>query len=86
MKIIKKLSSIQFLLLGLIFFIASTKTAHAYLDPGTGSYILQILAAGILGGLFAVKTFWHQITTFLMDIFSGKKKISPRKKINNAEK
>ena len=67
------------LLISLLLLVFSTKPAHAYLDPGTGSYILQILAAGVLGGLFAVKTFWRQITTFLMGIFSRKKENSSRK-------
>jgi len=67
------------IILVLILFAASVRPAHAYLDPGTGSYILQVLAAGVLGGLFAVKTFWRQITTFLMDIFSRKKESSLRK-------
>lgn len=35
--------------------------AQAYLDPGTGSYIFQILIAGLVGGLFAVKIFWARI-------------------------
>lgn len=29
--------------------------AEAYLDPGTGSYLLQILVAGLLSGLFLLK-------------------------------
>lgn len=33
----------------------------AYVDPLSGSVILQVLAAGILGGAFAVKRFWRQI-------------------------
>jgi len=44
--------------------------AHAYLDPGTGSYLLQILAAFIVGGLFAVKMFWRRIIAFLKSRFS----------------
>jgi uncharacterized membrane protein len=45
---------------------------RAYLDPGTGSYILQIILAAILGGLFALKLFWHRIKLFLKRIFSRK--------------
>lgn len=37
----------------------------AYIDPGTGSIILQAIAAGIIGGLVAVKLFWHRILVFL---------------------
>jgi len=50
----------------------SPQAAFAYLDPGTGSYILQILIAGILGASFAVKIFWGKIKTFLANLFSKK--------------
>ncbi len=36
----------------------------AYIDPGTGSIILQAVAAAIIGGAVAVKLFWHRILTF----------------------
>ncbi|MBN2411391.1 hypothetical protein JXQ31_06835 [candidate division KSB1 bacterium] len=48
----------------------NTQNAYAYLDPGTGSYILQILIASLLGAAFAVKIFWQKITTSLKKIFS----------------
>jgi hypothetical protein len=32
-----------------------------YLDPGSGSYILQILLAGLLGGFFIVRANWKRI-------------------------
>ena len=35
-----------------------------YIDPGTGSIILQALAAGIIGGAVAIKLFWHRILAF----------------------
>ncbi len=35
-----------------------------YIDPGTGSIILQAIAAGIIGGAVAVRLFWHRILTF----------------------
>jgi hypothetical protein len=38
--------------------------AHAYLDPGTGSYVLQLLIGGLLGGLFAVGMFWRRVVAF----------------------
>jgi hypothetical protein len=41
----------------------------AYLDPGTGSIILQVLIAGLCGGLFAIKLFWRQIKTFFKNLF-----------------
>jgi len=44
--------------------------ASAYLDPGTGSYIIQMVVAGVLGALFAVKVFWVRIRLFLGRVFS----------------
>jgi len=45
-------------------------TAHAYIDPGTGSYMLQMLLAGLLGALMAIKMFWRQITAWFSSVFS----------------
>lgn len=33
----------------------------AYLDPGSGSFIVQMLLAGGLGLAFLVKTYWRKI-------------------------
>lgn len=44
--------------------------ARAYLDPGTGSYILQMIIAGLLGAAFAVKLFWLRIRRFLDGVFT----------------
>ena len=33
----------------------------AYLDPGTGSYLLQLALASILGASYAVKHCWARI-------------------------
>jgi len=46
------------LTLTILFF---SGTAQAYLDPGTGSIILQ----GILAGIFAVGAFWRHIKMFI---------------------
>ncbi len=35
--------------------------AWIYLDPGSGSFILQILLAALLGGAYAVKVYWKKI-------------------------
>jgi hypothetical protein len=45
----------------IVFFGVLIASAQAYLDPGTGSYLLQILAAGVLSALFMLKTYWHKI-------------------------
>ena len=33
----------------------------AYLDPGTGSYVLPLALAGIFGALYAAKHAWAQL-------------------------
>lgn len=39
--------------------------AQAYLDAGTGSYLIQLVIAFVAGGLFMVKTFWRQLRSVL---------------------
>jgi hypothetical protein len=51
-----------------LFFISSMP-AYAYLDPGTGSMMLQIILGGIAGLLVAGKLFWGRIVDFFGSIF-----------------
>jgi hypothetical protein len=37
----------------------------AYLDPGSGSFLIQLLIGGIVGLLLVIKTFWGRIKLFL---------------------
>lgn len=43
--------------------------AYGYIDLGTGSYVLQFLAAGALGILFSIKVFWKKIVLFVKNLF-----------------
>lgn len=38
-----------------------TFNAYAYIDPGIGSYIFQLLIAGLVGASFLIKVFWRRI-------------------------
>jgi len=59
-----------------ILYLAFPHPAYAYLDPGTGSFILQMLIATLLGILLAVRLFWAKIKIFLGNLFSrGRSKI-----------
>ena len=49
-----------------------SQNAFAYLDPGTGSYIFQVLIAVSIGGLFTVKMYWQKIKIFFSHLFSKK--------------
>lgn len=48
------------LALAALFIAASTTSAHAYLDPGTGSMLLQLLLGGIAGLAIAAKLYWYR--------------------------
>ncbi len=41
-------------------FVLFPQTVHAYLDPGTGSMLLQILMAGGAGIFLLVKILWRK--------------------------
>ncbi len=43
----------------------------AYLDPGSGSYLFQMLIAGILAGLYTMKSTWARLKNFF---FRNRKK------------
>ncbi len=40
-----------------------------YLDPGSGSYLLQLLIAGALGALFALRLYWSRVKSFFSGLF-----------------
>ena len=37
------------------------RNAHAYLDPGSGSMVMQLLLAGFAGVAVGLKTFWRKL-------------------------
>jgi hypothetical protein len=52
----------------LMMFILFPAPAMAYIDPGTGSFIIQGIIALVVGAGVAVKMYWHRIKAF----FTGK--------------
>jgi hypothetical protein len=46
--------------------------AYCYIDPGTGSYVFQIIVAAFVAISFAVKVFWHKIKGFFQKLFAKK--------------
>ena len=40
-----------------------------YLDPGTGSIIIQVLIGALAGGLIALKIFWGRISSLFKKLF-----------------
>ena len=56
-----------------IYFIFLINNAHAYLDPGTGSIILQALLGAIAATTSYIIFYWNKVKTFLKKIFNKKK-------------
>lgn len=44
--------------------LAFSGTAHAYIDPGTGSLALQMALAALFACLFAVRASWTKVRGF----------------------
>jgi hypothetical protein len=62
----------RFILLFTLLIVLMCDNVYAYLDPGTGSYMLQILIAAALGGVYALKVYWAKILYFFRNIFKAK--------------
>lgn len=45
--------------------LASARDAHAYLDPGLGSMLLQGLIAGVAAASVVVGHYWSRLKSFL---------------------
>jgi hypothetical protein len=56
MRLVRFLRFVMILLIPRYFF--------AYLDPGSGSFILQLIIGAIAGLLIALKAYWGRIRTF----------------------
>ena len=54
---------IRYLFAAAILF-SFAQSASAYLDPGTGSMILQGIIAGIAVAGFTLKSYWYRIRAF----------------------
>lgn len=46
----------------------------AYLDPGTGSLIIQMAIGIAVGGLVTLKVFWKRVTVFCKNLVGGSKR------------
>lgn len=59
---------------------------YAYLDPGTGSIILQGLIAGVAGLLVVLKLYWARLKSFFSSTaFTTKKTPNGNSEADNAE-
>jgi hypothetical protein len=68
--ILLKIFPVLFFLICMIY----PRDSFAYLDPGTGSYILQIFLGVIFGAFFILRDFRSKIKNFFINLFSKENK------------
>jgi hypothetical protein len=47
-----------------------------YLDPGSGSFLIQLLIAALLGGAFVIRSYWGKILDFFRRLFKKDARIA----------
>ena len=71
MKRILRSSLLTIVIMILILYFSFPARAYAYLDPGTGSFIIQLIVGGLLGLAFTIGLFWKRFKVWLTNLFSG---------------
>ncbi len=57
---------IKIIFIGIILYYLVIPTfAHAYIDPGTGSYIVQVVIGILLGAILSIRILWTHIISFI---------------------
>jgi hypothetical protein len=55
----------------LVLFVASVRPAEAYVDPGSASYLFQLLVGTVLGAIFTLRMYWDRVKTFVRTHLPG---------------
>lgn len=56
------------------FQVAPAAWACGYIDPGTGSLMIQLILGVLFGGLFVIKLSWKRIAQFLKKVITTRGK------------
>tara|TARA_Y100000590_G_C15657270_1_gene991137 strand:+ start:478 stop:684 length:207 start_codon:yes stop_codon:yes gene_type:complete len=62
-----------FVIYFLTFYLIFIDSAFAYLDPGSGNYIIQLIVAFFASIFVSVKIFWQKIKFFIYNLRNKKK-------------
>ena len=65
-----KVSFLPLMSIVLLLLVLSERPAEAYIDPGTASYVFQVIAGAILGGVFLLRTYWTRVVTTVRSLVS----------------
>ena len=77
-----------FSVLDLIVFSVPFTSLFAYLDPGVGSMLLQVIIAGFFSVLVVLKVYWQAIVDFFRSILRSKAtdESNPDEKIDESDR
>ncbi len=53
-------NTVMWMVLAATFLLVPVVAAHAYIDPGTGSMIVQVVIAALVGGAAFIGAFWRK--------------------------
>ena len=65
-----------------LYFFVFAKPTYAYLDPGTGSYITQLMIGFVAGGLYLLKVYWQKLVSIFRRLFRKSRMADEKKKTN----
>lgn len=51
------------------------RPVEAYIDPGSASYVFQLIAGTLLGALFALRMYWDRVRTFVRSHLPGSRAV-----------
>ena len=58
------------LFLAVMLLLILTRDSFAYVDPGGGSFVFQLIVAGLIGAALAVKALWQNIKRLFSKLLS----------------
>ena len=76
MLILHDIVNMKKFLLALIIYFVTFGHAYAYLDPGTGSTIMQAIVAALAAGAATISYYWRKVKAFASKNISKIKKKS----------
>jgi hypothetical protein len=50
--------------------ILAERPAEAYVDPGSASYVFQLVLGALLGGIFLLRTYWARLVVAIRSVVS----------------
>jgi ribose/xylose/arabinose/galactoside ABC-type transport system permease subunit len=65
-----KASLLLTLSISVLLLVIAERPAEAYIDPGTASYVFQVIAGAVLGGIFLMRTYWTRVVTTVRSLVS----------------